>query len=287
MWLFGQQPLKVHYGWSKVIAWLMGSVMGYRKEVIYTNLAWAFPEKSYAEIKQIAKQYYLRVADIIVEAIWFGGSSAERLRKQGIVRYENIDCLGEFKKAGKSVIILDSHCGNWELMGGFLNYDTGGAPFPIGRDEFYVVYKELTNKVFDKVFYSNRIHPLPGFKGIVESKGLLRHILAHRGQSSFYLINNDQYPGKRGIDVGTFLNQHTTAQGATATMANKLGLGVVFMKMQIESRGHYVISFETIAEDASLMDPAEITKRYMQCLEAQILELPYNWLWSHKRWKNK
>lgn len=172
-------------------------------------------------------------------------------------------------------------------MGGFMNYDSPEAPMPIARDELFVVYKELTNKVFDKVFYNNRINPVPGFKGVIESKGLLRHILAHRNQPTYYLINNDQYPGKRGVDVGMFLNQPTTAQGATETLANKLGLGVVFMKMQIESRGHYVITFEPICEDASLMDPEEITREYMKHLEAQILEVPYNWLWSHKRWKNK
>lgn len=285
--LLGRQPLKVHYVWSKGISWFLRKVVHYREEVVYINLGWAFPEKSYREIKDIAKAYYDHMADIIVEAVWFGGSSPERLHRQRLVEIANIDVLHGLMDSGRSVVVLDSHCGNWELLGGYQQYVYGEAQRPVSKDSFFVVYKELSNKVFDRVFHDNRKNPVPDYKGLVESKGLLRHFLSHRNDRFIYLVNNDQYPKQAGVDVGTFLNQQTTALAATASMAHKLGMAVVFMRMDNDRKGHYTISFETIAEDASRMDPVDITREYMRRLEAEIRENPANWLWSHMRWKNK
>jgi len=287
MWLLGQQPLKVHYFWAKGISWFFRKVLHYRETVVYTNLGWAFPEKSYKEIEQIAKAYYDHIADIIVEAIWFGGSSPKRLHKQRIMEITNVDLLHEMMEPGRSVVVLDSHCGNWELMGGFQSYVYNDAKYPVGLDQFYVVYKALTNKVFDRVFYNNRKSPVPEFKGIIESTGLLRFFLKHKEDRFVYLINNDQYPKQAGVNIGSFLNQETTALVGTATMAHKLGMAVVFMRMDNDRKGHYTITLEPIVADASQMDPVEITKEYMKHLEAEIREYPANWLWSHKRWKNK
>jgi len=287
MLLFSKQPLKVHYSWSKVIAWLLRDVLKYRKSVIYTNLAWAFPEMQYKEIEDAADKYYDHMADLIVESIWFGGSSSNRIRKSRIAEFANMEVVSDLTKAGRSVIVLDSHCGNWELMGGYRSYMKDETPFPLNRDDFFVVYKELSNRVFDKVFYQNRISPEPGYQGLVESKKLLRLMLSRRDKPSVYLVNNDQYPGVNGIYIGSFLGQPTTAHAATATLAHKMGFAVVFQKMEVVSRGHYRISFEQITDDASKVDAKYIVSEYMRHLEAEILEQPYNWLWSHKRWKNK
>ena len=47
---FGKLPLNVLYKVGDFAAWVMRSVVSYRKNVIYTNLARSFPEKKYEEI---------------------------------------------------------------------------------------------------------------------------------------------------------------------------------------------------------------------------------------------
>lgn len=287
MWLLGQQPLKVHYIWAGGIAWLLRCPLHYRKKVVYTNLTKAFPEKSSEEINKIAKAYYQHMAEMIVEAIWFGGSTYKRLRKAHIVEMENPELLGELMAGGKALAIFDSHCGNWELLGGFKTYNyKENIDFPIHEGNLHVVYKKLTNKTFDDVFYANRKAPVKGYEGMVESAGLLRFFLSHKGQSYACLINNDQYPGKNGVEIGTFLGLETTAFEGSSAMAHKLGMAVAYMSMVNDRQGHYTIRFTKISEDASKDDPTEITKKYMSLLEADIRETPHNWLWSHKRWKN-
>ena len=78
----------------------------------------------------------------------------------------------------------------------------------------------------------------------------------------------------------------TTGFVGAATLASRLKLSVLYMGMVNDRRGHYSIRFERICDDASLMTPEEITRRYYDLLEKDIKETPHNWLWSHKRWKN-
>lgn len=286
MRLLGKQPLKVHYFWADVIAWVLRVPLRYRRDTMVTNISRSFPTARYAEVRALVKANYRHIAELIVEAIWFGASDLERLRKQRIVEFSNLDTLSEIFAKGRSVMILDTHCGNWELLGGVLAYNYSGIEPPFTEENFHVVYKALSNKLWDRVFYENRRAPMPGYEGQLESSGLLRFMLKNRENQKIYLINNDQYPSQAGCDVGRFLNQDTTALKAAPSLAVKLGMAVVYMEMKNDRRGHYSITFKTITEDASRMTPEEITEIYCRNLEAEISSVPANWLWTHKRWKN-
>lgn len=285
IWLLGKQPLKAHYFWARIISWFLQKILHYRQDVICTNLAWAFPEKKYKELKKIEKRFYDHLSEIMVEFFWFGASSARRIACSSIAEIENPQQLSELQSRGKAVMILNSHCGNWEITGGLPYFSSPNCSNPINKDNIYVVYKKLSSEVADKIFYSNRCYPVSGYKGCVESADLPRAIVRHKNDPCFFLVNNDQFAWHACVDVGTFLNKQTKAFVATAQIAHKLGLPVVFMKMDNDRTGHYVITFQTITEDASLMSAEDITKKYMSLLEAQIVENPANWLWSHKRWK--
>ena len=54
--------------------------------------------------------------------------------------------------------VLSTHCGNWELMGGFLGYKTvGDVKVAIVEEHITVVYKKLSSDVADDVFKRNRV----------------------------------------------------------------------------------------------------------------------------------
>jgi KDO2-lipid IV(A) lauroyltransferase len=54
--------------------------------------------------------------------------------------------------------------------------------------------------------------------------------------------------------------------------------------MERAGRGHYVIRYRTICEDARTMSVEDIMKRYYELLEEDIRKQPENYLWSHRRW---
>ncbi|MCQ2136831.1 MAG: hypothetical protein MJY67_07955, partial [Bacteroidales bacterium] len=225
----GCLPLRWHYMWADVIAWFMKKVLHYRQDVIYTNLARSFPWKPYWELKWIADAYYRHMGEMIAETIWFAGCrSQKRLRKSRIVEVANPQLLMDAYEQSSSVMVLYTHCGNWELLGGIRSYGPEGW---IDNNHFFVAYKALKNKVWDRFLYENRRSPEPGFKGQVEASGLLRAILSRRGEKNLFFINNDQYPYQAKCEIGTFMNQDTVGMSAAAAVACKMGMKVLYMRM--------------------------------------------------------
>ena len=62
-------PLSVLYLFSDFLYFLLYTVIGYRRNVIKTNLRNCFPEKSEKEIDQIYKDFYRYFTDYLVETL--------------------------------------------------------------------------------------------------------------------------------------------------------------------------------------------------------------------------
>lgn len=280
-------PLKLHYFNAGFIAWLAGSVLRYRRDDVMINIARAFPEKDYSEIKEICRKFYRHFADLLVETVWFGGCrNPERLRKSGIVEVLNADELNALAARHDGMMILYTHCGNWELLGGIENY----APvLPFNEKNFCVVYRRMHSKVWDEVMHDNRLAPVKDrkcFPGYLESREVVRHVFTHRGQKIYYNFNTDQRPYEPGSGdvLVKFLGRECQTMSAAAALAHKFAMPVCYLKMPVLDRGHYGLEYITICEDASQMSVQQIMDRYYELLDEEIAAQPYNYLWSHRRW---
>lgn len=283
-------PLKFHYFMGDILSWLAEHVFRYRYDVVMTNVARSFPGSGYKAVRKTVSDFYTHFGEIVAEAIWFSGSSYARLRKNGIVTVMNPEVVSEMYANAPSVTVLSTHCGNWELLGGLLGYDTAtGGSISFEEKDITVVYKKLSNDVSDEVFRLNRISPLEkvGTECEVESSQILRFCIRHKDEKRVYIYPTDQAPyrntGKHPI--GEFMSQPTKAMLGSVGVACKLSHAVVYMKMKRVERGKYEMSFIPICEDASKVSPEELMRKYYDLLEEEIRETPANWLWSHKRWK--
>lgn len=288
--LYAQLPLKFHYFVGDVFTWIVKNVFRYRANVVMINIARSFPDRKYHELKEIYDGFYRHFGEIIAEALWFSGSSYRRLNRNGIVKVVNPEVISELYDSTPSVTVLNTHCGNWEILGGLLGYETlTGAELSFKEKDITVVYKEMSSHVADRVFALNRISPLEeiGMECEVESRQVLRYSIKHKEERRVYIYPADQAPywGAGRHPVGEFMHQDTYAMIGSMGVAHKLAHSVVYMKMKRVERGYYEMSFIPICRDASLMSPEEILRKYYDLLEEEINETPCNWLWSHKRWK--
>lgn len=284
--LCGKLPLRALYGIGNAVAWFMRSVLNYRKNVIYTNIARAFPDSTYEFVEDLAKQYYSRMGNIMAETIWFGGCrrNGRRLRKQKIYEYTNPELLIEANRE-RGVMLMKGHNGNWELLGGMYEYCYDIRLHEhISSDRVYVAYRAMSGKVSDMVFKENRRAPQPEYDGLVEDTKILRHAIAHRNERPVYILNADQYPYMACHYVGRFLNQPTEGMLGGFALAAKLGFAVLYMSDERISRGHYRITFKVLSDNAEGQDPQKLMRAFYDLLEADIRKDPANWLWSHKRW---
>lgn len=291
MRLLALQPLKMHYFWGRCLSWFISGPMHYRRDVVMINLARSFPEKKYSELLKIADDFYKHFGDLFAETFWFAGShDTKRLRDSHICEMEHADVLNRLYNDCPGVIVLNSHLGNWELTGGILNYVYAPDKVDFGEKNTTVVYKELSNSFWDKVFGDNRCAPIAKENKetcYVESRKILRFVIAHRNEKWLYVFPTDQCPYKYASahTVDNFMHQPTLTMTGGAALAHKFGFAVVYMAFKKKEDFGYKMSFREICPDASIFTPEDIMNKFYSYLEEDINAQPENYLWTHKRWK--
>lgn len=296
-------PLPFHRALGRFFGFLLGRVIRYRSSVVMTNIARSFPDKKYKELKAIHRRFYTHLGTLFCEAIWFGASRSpqgsdspayrgnKRLRRSKIAETRNIQLLNSLRAQGKSIVVLASHCGNWELYAGLKAYVPETEPgLAYDENDYSIIYRRLSSHAWDGFMQANRTAPLVDRKhydGMVESWSALRYILSHNDRPRIFQFIMDQFPyrGTSRIDIGEFLHQSTLSMTGAPAIASKLKMAVVYVGMKEREEGGYIIEFKEISPDASTMSEEQILKRYYQLLQADIEEQPWNYLWTHKRWK--
>ena len=292
LYLQGRLPLAYHRWWGRRIAWFVRNVLHYRREVVMTNLARSFPAKSYEELQAISKRFYLHFATIFTEMIWFGAcrgpKGRKRLHNSHIVEYTNPEEFNRLYKGAQQVMILQAHTGNWELTGGYLQYSYG-EPIAMEATAIAVTYRGVSNKTWDSVMA--KVRPAPvldlGFEGYVETNEVLRFMLARKDRKYTYTFITDQYPyNMLGADI-TFMHQPTVTLLAAAKMDVKLDMALVYLRFECREEGGYRMTFVPIEDHAGGKDPKVLMQQYYKLLEEDLEKQPWNYLWTHKRWKKK
>ena len=287
-------PLRFHLAWARVFTFILRDVVHYRRDVVMINLSRSFPELKYKELKALYRKAYNHFGDIIAEAIWFGsckGAKGRRkLNESRIVDIVNPDVFNDLYDRSENVMVLMSHAGNWELIGGWHSYNHNpDVPLKSDFSEIGVVYKRLKSKVWDRVMRDNRCNSIrdTGFYGYKESSEILRFAVTHRRQKFVYIFLTDQYPykGAGKHDVGLFMNQPTLAMTGGAALASKFGMSVCYLRWNWLERGKYSVEVVPLFDDASAHTPEEIMETYYRELEKDIKAQPWNYLWTHRRWK--
>lgn len=283
-------PLGVHRFLCRGVSLLAEYVFRYRRNVVRLNIGHSFPDIPPEKRKEIEHRFYKHFGNILAEAVWFGKfRRRETLRKKGVCSFENVEGHRSDYENSNGVMVLTSHCGNWEIMGGWFAYAPYGS-LGYTEEAITVVYKSLTSKVWDDIMADNRLAPLhrTAFHGYIDSTKVMRYALEHKSEKRVYVFPTDQYPYKNAAkhDIGNFLGQRTMAMTGGASLARKLGLAVEYLGFEQTAPGKYKARFETICTDPNTMTPEEIMCKYYSLLERDIKAQPWNYLWSHKRWKN-
>lgn len=264
-------PKRVLFLFADIFYFIVYYLIPYRKSVVCTNLSRSFPEKSYGEIKQLAKQYYRYFADLFFENIYLLGASPEKLL--GSTSFENMELLKNYYEEKKSVVVITGHYGNWEYMSLLFFFF-----------KFKIAYKEQKGAV-DRLMK----HIRSRFRDdqLIPMQQILRYMLTHKEEQRIYVFIADQSPTDKSKCWTTFLHQDTNFFGGAEKMAAHLDLPVVYMEILRKGRASYHFSFSSICETPKELPEHEVTIRFAALLEDAIKRNPQYWLWSHKRWKHK
>lgn len=260
---------------SSVLYFFLYYIIGYRKKVVRENLRRSFPEKSEQERHRIEKDFFLHLADIFLEGVKAFHITKDQLRKH--VSCRNPEVVRRFYDEGKDVIIAVGHYGSWELLLTGLNLFI--------RHRAVVIYKPLSNAYLDKKLresrgeYRTMLLPMQQVKPFFTEP---------RKELSAVVFAIDQSPSNPQSAWWTnFLHQETGVLFGTEKYAKTYDIPVVYAHIHREKRGHYSLTFETVAAAPRETPEGMITENATKLLEQDIIAAPAWWLWSHKRWKHK
>ncbi len=268
-------PLFVLYVLSDGIYVLLYRVAGFRKKVVLNNLRNSFPEKSEAEILDIAAKFYQHLCDIIIEAIrMFSMPKEELLRRCPVTNPEIFD---HYATQGKSVIIVAGHYNNWELAavacGPQVSHNTMG------------IYHPLSDTFMDEKLQRSRSRF--GLE-LVHKKEVKQYYEDNKHRLIASMYGSDQSPSnaQRAYWM-TFLNQDTAVAYGAEKYAKEYDQPAVYGAISKLRRGYYEMTFHPLEDHSAESPYGRITELHTQMLEKQIIEAPQYWLWTHKRWKKK
>lgn len=266
-------PFFILYGIADFFFVLTYYVVGYRKEVVMTNLRHAFPEKTEKELKTIARKFYRNFMDNWIETIKLISISKESLNKR---ISGNFEVFHQLFNSGKSVQANLGHFFNWEI----LTLHTGiNQPYT-----FLTVYLPQSNKVMNRLILYIRSRwgnpQLP-------STDMARAIIPWRKKQYLLALGSDQSPAtpENGYWL-YFMNRPAPFVKGSEKFARIQNVPVVMMTTTKRKRGHYHYEYFILADDVKILPDGELMRKYVRHLEENIRLQPELYLWSHRRWKH-
>ncbi|MDE7412079.1 MAG: lysophospholipid acyltransferase family protein [Paramuribaculum sp.] len=269
-------PLRMLYGISDMLRFLLQYVIKYRRKVVRENLTASLPDKSVSELRRIENQFYRQFADNIVETIKLLHISDRTINKR--VKVLNSELVEDIARSGQPIMLYLGHYGNWEWVPAItLHFDEPKIAAQI--------YKAIHDEAFDKVMLRVRSR----FKSQnIEQYSAMRTLLRFRRDYGTFIVGilDDHSPNhNRSAHYMPWLNHPYTIYNVGAEeIGRRLDAEFVYLDVEKPRRGHYTLTFKRIMPTETDTE-YPYTREYMRMLEATIRRAPGYWLWSHKRWR--
>jgi KDO2-lipid IV(A) lauroyltransferase len=273
LYLLSLLPLRVLYLFADAAYVIIYYIIGYRRKIVDQNLLIAFPGKTEAERKLIAKKFYHNFADSFIETIKAFSASNEFIKKRFTGDFSVVDDL--YDRGVQKIQMHSGHNFNWE-------YANLAVPLQM-KYQMLTVYMPISNSIFNRILYKMRAKT--GAK-LLSAINIRAEILPYRNDRYGLALVADQNPGDpRNAFWVDFFGRPTPFVRAPESGARRGNIPVVFCHFYKVKRGFYRIDFRLAEEAPAATKQGELTKRYANFLQQSIEQQPENWLWSHRRWK--
>jgi KDO2-lipid IV(A) lauroyltransferase len=244
-----------------------------RKHIARTNIQLCFPELEAKHQRSLLKDNFYSMGMALMEVGMAWWWSKERLQK--LVTIEGIENLD--RPLNKGVILLGMH---------FTTLEVGAAALT-SAIEIDGMYKAHTNPVYDYVQFKGRVsHNVDGCNLFDRNdmRGSLKSL--KNGRVLWYLPDQD-YGLRQGLFAPFFGIQAATIH-ATSGIAKSTGAAVipVTFKRLANAKGYKII-IEGALDNFPSNDLLTDTTRINQLIEKYVREQPAQYLWVHRRFKNR
>jgi KDO2-lipid IV(A) lauroyltransferase len=241
-------------------------LMPQRRRVLMKNLRIAFAgEKDIDEIECMAKASFRRTAGNLMAAAHTARLAPEKLGR--VISIENLELLEQALAAGKGVVLLLSHMGNWEILSRLIHM------FPPGS-RVGAFYRPLNNLLLDARVLARR--QVDGTR-MFSKRDSFHQVTGFLRQGGIVGILADQRVGRLGDPV-SFFGRLTRASPLPSLLARRSKSEVLALSVTTESAGKWVARFMPVEEPST-------TAHCMAAIEQAMTVSPVDVFWFQERWK--
>jgi KDO2-lipid IV(A) lauroyltransferase len=276
IYLISVLPFPILYLVSDLFYILMYHVIGYRRKVVMQNLRNSFPDKSEMELKKLEKKFYHYLCDLFLETFKTLTISPNKMAKHCYPTEKAIAIFRKLADENRNSVIVMGHYGNWEWGGNAFSFNC--------KQQLYVIYHPLANKYFNDLIIKMRKR---FGTDLIKMKETFKDMYSKKEELNTTAFIADQTPSPEKAYWTTFLNQDTPVFQGVEKISQKLNYPVVYISIKRLDRGHYVVDADMLFENPQDTKENEILESFTRRLEADIIDQPEIWVWSHKRWKHK
>ncbi len=270
-------------GWRGA-SWVGGRIgrfvykpLGIRRGVVERQIAAAFPDLTPSQVESMAAASYDSLGRTSIETAVMPGTSTQAILAR-VARVEGWEHVEQGLAAGRGIILVTGHLGNWEFGGAY--FAARGAPID-------VVARGMANPIFEA--YVGRTRRKIGMEVIHDQDAVRRTPRSLRDNRCVAFVSDHDALGLASTFVPFFGRPAKTPRGP-AVFALRFGVPVLFVAIVREPNGQYAVLIEPVPVHPTgdrETDIDTIVLTYTQMLEGFVRRYPAQYFWQHRRWRRQ
>lgn len=235
------------------------------------HLARAFPDRAAGELRALARDVFRHQGMNLAENLRLMTATCTEVERW--VDAEGWEGVEALRAAGRPVVIVTGHCGNWELLAALINCRGLGMAVvarALDEPELQAMLAGLRRRFGTETIERGE----PG-----AARALLKAV---RSGALGMLIDQDTRVD--GVWVPFFGHPAYTPVGA-AKLALRSGAAAVPSFIERRPDGRHLARFLPPLELPD--DAREATAAMTRAIEEQVRRRPEQWVWMHRRWRRQ
>lgn len=272
LWLLHWLPLPVLGRAGSALGTLLYAMARTRRHVALTNLRHCFPEWTEGERQALARRHFQVYGRSVLERGILWWASEQRLRRLIVV---DPPLPMQTIRSGPT-ILLCPHFVSLDVAGVAVTLDVDGCS----------IYSRQSNPVIDRALRKGRtrFHPVALFD---RSQGIKPVIRAMRQGLPFFMCPDMDF-GARDAAFVPFFGVPAATLTAPARIAALTGATVIpVVATLLPGYRGWKVSFLEPWADFPGPDVIQATRRMNAFIEAQVMQVPAEYFWAHRRFKTR
>jgi len=272
-------PVPIGLGLGRGVGLLVWWCARGRQRVAVENIRHAYKGRlTRREMRRLARRSLMHMGSVAAESIYL----PTRVTTETWQHYAVLQGYGPLLSlmlAGRGAIVVTGHLGNWELGAAVM----AALGFPV-----FAIARPPSNR-----FVARRVRQVRQASGqeLIDKRGAMdamEDVLRSGGVLGFLA---DQHAGRSGAWVD-FLGRPASTHKAIAILALQMNAPIVVTYTRRLGTGfRYIIRVEEVIQPTDYADDPHaiehITQRYTTTLGRVIMTYPEQWLWAHRRWRQR